>query len=141
MVDPWTMAMTAIDGATKTAKKLRSLSKKIKDVEVNTLIVDLNGQLVDLKSEIVDLKTKNLQLEQELREAKQKDDQAANIEQRDDGLYYYIKPPPNRPDGPYCPSCFISEDKLVFVPESSYAPEVFGKLQCPVCKNRYGGEE
>jgi hypothetical protein len=122
--------------AIEIAKKLREVGQKIKDAETQGLVADLNLALADLKMELANIKEENLALKQQVKQLSEKPDVRANIEVKD-GLYYLKDPMPGRPIGPYCPRCLDVEDRIVPLSKVVRDFELFGKWQCPQCKQHF----
>ena len=133
MVDP----IAAISGAIDIAKKLREVSKKINDADTMNLIADLNLALADVKIEVAELKEDNLQLQQQLRKAQEQPDFRSNLELKD-GVYFFKEPVDGRPDGPYCPTCFDVDERLVIISEMGESFRDLGRFHCNHCKGSCG---
>jgi len=128
--------LSTLSSVVETAKKLRDLSKKIQDAETRNLIADLNLSLADLKIEVAELREENQALQSQAREAQQAADLQDKLEMRG-GLYYFKEPVAGREEGPYCPSCYGSEQKLMPLQKTTGPFRDFGAYKCPACNAHY----
>lgn len=96
--------------------------KKIKDIDLTNDVLDLQGKMIELFTE-------NQELKQKLADLQENDELAKNIVFQD-GAYYNKE----TGEGPFCSSCWESNNKLIHLIRHVHGIEL---SQCPQCKNRY----
>lgn len=127
---------STLSAVVSTAQKLREVSNKIEDAETRNLIADLNLELADLKMQAAELQEEKAELQAQLRKMQEAEDLSGKIETRD-GLYYLTERLPGKSEGPYCPSCFESDQNLIPVSELPTQLQTLGSYKCPSCSAVY----
>ena len=122
---------TAID----IARKLRELSKKIADADLKMLVADLTEQLADAKLAAANLKTELAEARSEIADLKQRQSAITSEKPSVVGGGYKFENDTNL----YCTGCFDSNGKKILLSKSGKDfADVFGKWNCPICKQYYG---
>lgn len=83
--------------------------------------IDLYRQILDLQQEALELVEENINLKNEIREFKNKMDLQEKLTFHDN-MYFINNDDEN--DGPYCTTCWDSENKLVRLHELSYGGHI-----------------
>ena len=109
------MDITAITGAITAARHILDIGKNIEDQKIasaiNSAVLEIQGKLLEAHQLIAEVQDENRNLKDEIRELKARQSLEANVS-FDHGAYWY-KNQDGKVTGPYCPSCWDLERKLV----------------------------
>lgn len=117
-----------LSDASELAKRLINLTTLSRDVEAKEMISQLQLRLAELRGQFAELLEENHDLRKQL----QNRHELPSVQLGDHGLYYT-----ENGDGPFCTTCFDSDQKLVRVTELGAVFRTHGKWRCGVCKNKY----
>ena len=125
----------SVSSAISIAKKLRELSKTIENVEFKMLLADLTNELADAKLASAEIKSKLADANERVLELQSKLETRETAQPSfDDGGYRF-----EGQDGLYCNGCFDSDGKKIRLSRAAKDfADVFGKWNCPNCKEHYG---
>lgn len=129
--------LQAVKLAIDIAKDLRSTESAFKDAEAKLKLVDLMEALAEARVQLLDAQEENLALQKEIHELQSKLNEKDEVVFRN-GLYYYADPKPGKPEGPFCPHCYQTKDKLLLLKKAEPAFQVFGEYVCSSCKEHFG---
>ena len=132
-------AWSSFQTAFKIGQTLTNSYKRLKEIEVQAQLVDLMEALTETRVQLNAARNENIELLEKLEEAGKKLKSKEELEyQESDRLYYRSPPIDGKPNGPFCPHCYESQDKIISL---GPMPEPFRdsgeKYVCPECDAGY----
>jgi len=121
--------VSAITTAVGITKQIRDIADNVATAELKLAIASLTEQLADIKMQALDLAERNRQLEAEVSRLKAPPEVVYR-----DNVYFKADG-----DGPFCPSCYDNDQKLIRIPEVSEVFRMTMKYRCNVCKAHIKG--
>jgi len=94
------------------ADRAYKVAQKLHDAELQEAIADLRLGAARLKSEMADLRAGNAELRESIGEMKRQADIRSKVQFRN-GMYYLTEELPGYGEGPFCPTCYDSDGKLI----------------------------
>jgi uncharacterized protein YydD (DUF2326 family) len=102
-----TSTITGIVGA---AKEVASVAKRVGNRELIEKVTDLQERILDIQTEMIDLTNENHNLKQRVSELEQVGELAGKLVYQES---VYWLPKEGGRDGPFCPSCWDADRKLI----------------------------
>ncbi|MCC4791199.1 hypothetical protein AB6E39_26000 [Vibrio splendidus] len=120
-------ALASIKTATDLARIIKDGDKSLEKAETKYQLAELIISLADAKIELAEVRELIVQKDIELSELRQVLEQKQNMEW--DEPYYWLNIGENK-QGPYCPSCYDNNGKLIRLMNKDY----IGVWHCYTCK-------
>lgn len=124
----------ALRYSTEIVGKLRALNKKVGEAEFQMFLADLTSSLGDAKLDAANLKIELAELKQQNGELRSELNRRTSAgPEIDDGAYVF-----GDNGRHYCTGCYDNRGAKTLLRQMDGPFRVFGKWECPVCKQTFG---
>jgi len=130
VMDPIAVVV-GIQGAMDCVRGLSEALKAVKETDNALSMLNIREQLVELKEKLIDAKELAIEQDQEIKKLRNLLQLKDEVQHDEDGniLWRIIE---GQKRGPYCSTCYGSEDKLISLSENDP-----GAWHCPNCENHF----
>ena len=121
--------IATIKTALSITKEIREIADNVATAELKLKIADLTEQLANIRLQAVDLAEENNSLKQQI----EKMNSPPEMEYRDN-VYFKLDG-----DGPFCPTCYDNNGKMIRIAEVEEVFRDMCKYMCNVCEGQISG--
>ncbi len=133
MIESVGTAVTLMNGAIATGKKVLAAGQAVDQAELRLQMADLMGKLAEAAAELAGAQVQITGLEREVSRLQDALETKANVRFCDDS-YWAVDDEGLVTTGPYCSRCWETDKTLRRITNSSLGR---GKKNCPECKREY----